>query len=262
MEEARRAVIAEARITMQAELEEVRREIEQTRRQISRGAIATGGRCPRRVFGPCRRKRSPAASRPAKRSIARSSSLARPQNGWPARLRSATASGCPVCKPAAKCSPSARGGEAEIQIGKFRLQLAHETVGTAPKSSQRDHRTPESPYTQVATATSPGIELDLRGERVEEGLDRTGALFEQCLICPPALGADHPRQGHGGNARCRTRGTWAKPSGARRPPWRTKRRRRRRDGGSAGRKLKDLRFTILDLRLISLTSTLRRNLKS
>jgi DNA mismatch repair protein MutS2 len=95
--------------------------------------------------------------------------------------------------------------EADVQLGNFRLKLPHETDGTAPEGRQGSSGAAVK-IRSSSPAPSPGMELDLRGERVEEGLERlerylndayrarlpwvriihghgTGAMRPRCAMC-------------------------------------------------------------------------------
>ena len=80
----------------------------------------------------------------------------------------------PPCRPAAKCWPSIRPrSEADVQLGNFRLKLPLKRL----ELRQKAVKDVPPPRTNVAggaspVGASPGLELDLRGERVEAGLER------------------------------------------------------------------------------------------
>jgi DNA mismatch repair protein MutS2 len=63
------------------------------------------------------------------------------------------------------------GGDADIQLGKFRLHLPIKRLELRQKAVKEAFNTQVAVHTGGAAA-SPGLELDLRGERVEEGLER------------------------------------------------------------------------------------------
>jgi DNA mismatch repair protein MutS2 len=63
-------------------------------------------------------------------------------------------------------------GEADVQLGKFRLKLPAKRLELRQKAVKEP---PPSSAVRMRTNTpaeSPGLELDLRGDRVEEGLDK------------------------------------------------------------------------------------------
>ena len=64
-------------------------------------------------------------------------------------------------------------GEADVQLGNFRLKLPLKRLELRQKAV-RDEAAARVTVQGGggAIAASPGLELDLRGERVEEGLDR------------------------------------------------------------------------------------------
>jgi DNA mismatch repair protein MutS2 len=169
IEEARRAVIAETRATMQSELEEVRREIEQVRRQLSRGAF--GATSAHEEF------LSRAAQEVARRQQAGEEvnrEVIIPGDN-PERIAGAIEVGDRVFVPSLQASGEvlaiAANGEVDVQLGKFRLKLPLKRLELRQKAS-KENPAPSVRMRQGAQVESPGLELDLRGDRVEEGLDK------------------------------------------------------------------------------------------
>jgi DNA mismatch repair protein MutS2 len=66
------------------------------------------------------------------------------------------------------------GNEADVQLGNFRLKLPLKRLELRQKAVKETPapRTSVSGGSAGATGASPGLELDLRGERVEAGLDK------------------------------------------------------------------------------------------
>jgi DNA mismatch repair protein MutS2 len=169
IEEARRAVIAEVRETMQAELENVRREIEQVRRQLQRGGVAGAGAHEEFLSRAAQEiNRRQQAGEEVNREVLipgeSSERLAGPiEVGDRVFVASLQASG--------EVLAISAGGEADVQLGKFRLKLPVKRLELRQKAVKETGSAPVS-VRMSAIPDSPGLELDLRGERVEEGLDR------------------------------------------------------------------------------------------
>jgi DNA mismatch repair protein MutS2 len=169
IEEARRAVIAETRATMQAELESVRREIEQTRRQLARGGSASAGAHEEFLSRAAQEiNRRQQAGEEVNREVIIPGEASE-------RLAGPIEVGDRVFVPSLQASGEVLSinpnGEVDVQLGKFRLKLPPKRLELRQKAVR------ENPERQLsvrlgAIPESPGLELDLRGERVEEGLDR------------------------------------------------------------------------------------------
>jgi len=173
IEEARRAVIAETRQIMEAELTEVRGEIEQLRRQLTRGGVAGAGthddflaraakELARREHSDQELNREVIIPGEAQERLAGPIEVG--DRVWVASLQ---ASGIVL-------TINERAGDADVQLGNFRLKLPLKRLELRQKASTP---TPgvESSGVRIQSQgiqESPGMELDLRGTRVEEGLDR------------------------------------------------------------------------------------------
>ena len=170
IEEARRTIIGETRQLMQAELEETKRELEQLRRQARGGGAA--GQTAHEAFLTqagkelTRRQQATEAVNPT--VIVPGSPGEQPvgpiemgDRVWVASLQ---ASG----EVLAVYSVTA---EADVQLGNFRLKLPLKRLELRQKAVKeaKEERVGIQSSAQIA---SPGLELDLRGKRVEEGLDR------------------------------------------------------------------------------------------
>lgn len=171
IEQARRAVIAETRTLMQAELEEARKEIEQLRRQARSGFTggATAGHeefLTRAEKELSRRKQATEAVNqrvvvPGKAEDRLTGPVEIGDIVWVASLQ---ASGEVLAVYDAS-------DEADVQLGNFRLKLPMKRMELRQKAV-KEAPAPAVKIRSSAPAPSPGIELDLRGERVEEGLER------------------------------------------------------------------------------------------
>jgi DNA mismatch repair protein MutS2 len=171
IEEARRTVIAETRDLMQRELEEARKEIDQLRRQ-ARSGFGAGQNAHDEFLVRAEKEiaRRQQATEDVNRSVvvpgAGGDQLTGPievgDRVWVASLQ---ASGEVLAVYGATA-------EADVQLGNFRLKLPMKRLELRQKAVKE-------PATHVGVQSgssglgaSPGLELDLRGERVEEGLDR------------------------------------------------------------------------------------------
>ena len=168
IEEARRAVVAETRALMQAELEAVRREIEQTRRQLSRGGVGPGAHEEFLTRAAQEISRRQQAGEEVNREVIvpgdESQQLAGPiEVGDRVFVPSLQASGEVLAITAS--------GDVDVQLGKFRLKLPAKRLELRQKAVKETASATPS-VRMGGLPESPGLELDLRGERVEEGLDK------------------------------------------------------------------------------------------
>ena len=176
IEEARRAVIAETRQIMENELTQVRGEIEQLRRQLAqrgaeRGLSGVGAHDDFLVRAAKEIARREHSDQELNREIIipgqAQERLAGPievgDRVWVASLQ---ASGEVL-------AIHERVGDADVQLGNFRLKLPLKRLELRQKAMTA---TPvEASGIRVhmqSNQESPGMELDLRGARVEEGLER------------------------------------------------------------------------------------------
>ena len=178
IEEARRAVIAETRELMQVELDDTRKELDQLRRQ-ARSTFATGqgqsaggsahddflARADKELTR--RKQATEEVNRRVEVPGTNGEGLIGPievgDRVWVATLQ---ASGEVLA-----VYPSS--SEADVQLGNFRLKLPLKRLELRQKAA----KDVPPPRTNVAggaspVGASPGLELDLRGERVEAGLER------------------------------------------------------------------------------------------
>ncbi|MCB0061932.1 MAG: Smr/MutS family protein [Caldilineaceae bacterium] len=171
IEEARRAVIAETRQRMDAELAEVRKEIEQARRQLARGGTVTGSAhdefLSRAANELSRRQQSDEEIRrdvviPGQSDERIAGPIEVGDRVWVANLQ---ASGEVL-------DINERSEEADVQLGNFRLKLPLKRLELRQKKVKEESNASGVNIQAQGMQESPGIELDLRGERVEEGLER------------------------------------------------------------------------------------------
>lgn len=170
IEEARRAVIAESRQLMARELDQVRGEIEQTRRQLARGGTFTGNTheefLSRAAQELSRRQQTDEELHrdvviPGQQDERLAGPIEVGDRVWVANLQ---ASGEVMAL-------HERSEEAEVQLGNFRLKLPIKRLELRQKKSVPKVEEAAVRMHGQSVHDSPGIELDLRGERVEEGLE-------------------------------------------------------------------------------------------
>lgn len=172
IEEARRTVIAETRETMQRELDEARKEIEQLRRQARSGFSGGSGGQHDEFLARAEKEivRRQQATEDVNRRVEVPGSADQRINGtievgdrvWVATLQ---ASGEVLA-----VYPTT--AEADVQLGNFRLKLPLKRLELRQKAVKEAPPASSSGGYNSGAAPSPGIELDLRGERVEAGLER------------------------------------------------------------------------------------------
>lgn len=184
IEEARRSVIADTRAFMEQELAALRAEIEQTRRQVratpfgERGAAQTTNeeflaRAEREV---ARRQQQdqridPKVVLPGSAEERLTGAIEAGDRVWVASLQ---ASGTVL-------AIHEREGDADVQLGSFRLRLPLKRLELRQKAV-REEATTNIHMAGGSTVESPGMELDLRGARVEEGMERLGRYLDQAAL--------------------------------------------------------------------------------
>lgn len=172
VEEARRAVIAETRATMQAELAEVRGEIEQMRRQLSRGPFSPSAGAGTHEEFLARAAQEVARRQQAGEEVDRDVIIpGQNQDRLIGQIEVGDRVFVPTLHAGGEVLSVSANGEADVQLGKFRLKLPLKRLELRQKAVKE---APSSPvkFRGGALPESPGLELDLRGDRVEEGLDK------------------------------------------------------------------------------------------
>lgn len=180
IEEARRAVIAEMRGTMQAEIDEALKEIDQVRRQLTRTGSISGSDTHAEFLAKAKqelsRRRTGSdvdqnVSIPDESGETISGPIEIGDQVWVPSLQ---ASGNIL-------SVSDKDKEADVQLGNFRLKLPLKRMELRKKAEKA--KVPERVIVQRAESDrkSPGIELDLRGARVDEGLDRVETYLDDAF---------------------------------------------------------------------------------
>lgn len=187
IEEVRRQVIAETRQTMQNELAEIRREIENFRRQMERGGGSFGESVHDQFLAEAREilsQREGEVDARVERDVATPQSPAE-------RMAGPIEVGDRVFVPSLQASGEVlsidfRGGEAkeaDVQVGNFRLKLPMRRLELRSKAPKE--QAPSPPVrVQMRSARSdgPGMELDLRGERVESGLTQLDTYLDNAYL--------------------------------------------------------------------------------
>jgi len=171
IEQARRAVIAETRMLMQTELEEARKEIEQLRRQARSGF--TGGAVAGHEEFLTRAEKELSRRKQATEAV--NQRVVVPGRAED-RLTGPVEIGDIVWVASLQASGEVlavydASDEADVQLGNFRLKLPMKRMELRQKAV-KEAAAPAIKIRSSGPAPSPGIELDLRGERVEEGLER------------------------------------------------------------------------------------------
>jgi len=188
IEEARRQVIAETRQTMQNELAEIRREVANFRRQMERGGVGSES-VHAQFLAEAREiisQREEEVEGRVEQDVATPHSPAE-------RLSGPIEVGDRVFVPTLQASGDvlsidSRGGEAreaDVQVGNFRLKLPVrrlELRGKAPREQATAAPAPAPVQTLSTSGDSPDMELDLRGERVEEGLHHLDSYLDNAYL--------------------------------------------------------------------------------
>ena len=182
IEEARRVVIADTRETMASELEEARKEIEQIRRQLTRTGTFSAGNTHEEFLARAERELS---KRQTDRTVDRNVIV--PSSG-DETLVGPIEVGDRVWVPSLQASGevlnlNTRTQEADVQLGNFRLKLPLKRMELRQKALKEIDQTPirmrtGSQSAFQTTAERPKMEIDLRGIRVEEGVDRVDTYID------------------------------------------------------------------------------------
>ncbi|HXF61697.1 MAG TPA: endonuclease MutS2 [Caldilineaceae bacterium] len=183
IEEARRSVIAETRALMQQELDEVRREIEQTRRQLARATQFSGaGQAGSQERDLAEAER--AVTRRQRETEEVDTAVVMPGAAHE-RLAGPIEVGDRVWVPNLQASGEVlalyeRTADADVQIGNFRLKLPLKRLELRQKAVRDE---PPRVHIQAgAMHESPGIEFDMRGARVEEGLAQLERYLDNAYL--------------------------------------------------------------------------------
>jgi DNA mismatch repair protein MutS2 len=170
IEEARRAIVAEIRQTMERELDATRKEIERARRQAEQAAQFGGQRSHSQFLAEAEEELSR-----RRRKLEDVDLTVSPPPGPDSGLAGPIEIGDRVWVASLQASGEIlaihpRAEEADVQIGNFRLKLPLKRLELRQKAAQ-DTSAFQSSAGGGARVESPGIEFDMRGARVEEGLE-------------------------------------------------------------------------------------------
>ncbi len=181
IEEARRTVIAETRTLMETELGEMRAELESMRRTLRSTPFgaASGGPTHEEFLNRAQHelnRRSHQESQIERRVVMPGRSEE--------RLVGAIEVGDRVFVPSLQAGGDVlaiyeREGEADVQLGSFRLRLPVKRMELRQKAAREEIAPRVTLQGSGLAAESPGMELDLRGVRVDEGLDRLERYLNQ-----------------------------------------------------------------------------------
>lgn len=172
IEEARRAVLNDARVEAQAELEAIRDEVARVRARLDRGGVAAPSQHDR--FLAEAEKVFVARQEAARKLPEHADALLRPvgplQVGDIVWVESLHGSG------AVRALLSEN--EAEIQMGAFRLKVPVASI----ELRERPQPVPASEPRFARAPASPGMELDLRGFRVDEALEALESYLDEAYL--------------------------------------------------------------------------------
>lgn len=188
IEEARREVIAEARHTLGLELAEVRREMDNFRRQMARGNVGSTASAHEQFLAEARevlsRREEQADSRVERRVATPSAPVAKGEGN-------SIDVGDKVFIPTLQATgevlnidyKEGKANEADVQVGNFRMKLPVRRLELRQKASKQ----PQTQSSQVRVQSrggggNVGMELDLRGERVEDGLRRLDSYLDEAYL--------------------------------------------------------------------------------
>ena len=191
IEEARRQVVAETRSTMQNELAEIRREIENFRRQMAKGGAGVGSAHTQFLT----EARAAVSRRETETDVRVEREVATPASPV-AQVRGPIEKGDRVFVPTLQATGEvlaidSRNGaahEADIQVGNFRLKLPVRRLELRSKSQSAEDSPPQTVVKlqkgdkSNLDGSSSLTELDLRGERVEAGLQRLEGYLDDAYL--------------------------------------------------------------------------------
>ena len=191
IEEARRQVVAETRTTMQNELAEIRREIDAFRRRMAKGGIDSQDAHTQFL--------QQAAQTVGRRQLDTDGRVVQdvaPPGAPDARIRGPIEKGDRVFVPNLQATGEViavenRQGvphEADVQVGNFRLKLPVRRLELRSKAQSEPSPVPQPAVRiqtkpKTAAAGSDALtEIDLRGERVEAGLQRLEGYLDDAYL--------------------------------------------------------------------------------
>ena len=178
IEESRREVIADTRALMERELNDVRAEIKEMRRALARNGEFGGG-----THNDFLARAEAELSRRQATAEAVNQEVTLPGNS-DEQMTGPIEVGDRVWVPSLQASGEVlsihpKSDEADVQLGNFRLKLPLKRMELRQKAVRESA---EASVSVPAARPSPGLELDLRGVRVEEGLERVERYLDDAYM--------------------------------------------------------------------------------
>jgi DNA mismatch repair protein MutS2 len=183
IEEARREVIGDARELMENELRHFRQEVENFRRQAERGGV--GGSAHEQFLAEARDRISQREERVERRVERRVATPSSPQQGPGGQIEEGDKVFVPNLQATGEVlNVDYKNGtptEADVQVGNFRLKLPIAKLELRQKAAKQPAQ-PLSVTRMSAQGSHVNMELDLRGERVEDGLRRVEGYLDDAYL--------------------------------------------------------------------------------
>ncbi|HIQ05255.1 MAG TPA: endonuclease MutS2, partial [Anaerolineae bacterium] len=178
IEEARRQVLNEAREQARAELEEVRSELRRIRKRLAAGMVAGGPSLhtgwlkeAEQALEAQQRKLAPVAEDVIPEPAVEEGPLGVGDQVW-----------IPSLQTGGEVTEVSENGEVEVRVGAFRLKLPVSRVELRQRAAVDQPEAPSVSLKGAITRKSPGMELDLRGQRVEEVLPRLEKYLDDAYL--------------------------------------------------------------------------------
>jgi len=173
IEEARRAVLNEARQEAQAELDAMREEIRKAKARLGKGGVSQHQRFLQEAEKALKARQEAEKILPDKLSSPSDRIPGPPRPGDIVWIESLHSSGEVE-------DVWADEAEAEVRVGSFRMTLPFDQIKIKERPQPQTDSSTQSAF--VRPATSPGLELDLRGMRVSEALDALDEYIDQAYL--------------------------------------------------------------------------------
>ncbi len=173
IEEARRAVLNEARQEVQAELDALREEIRKARARLNKGGVSQHEHFLQEAEKALKARREVEKILPER------------VNPHPDRIPGPPQPGDIVWVESLHSSGEVEDvweedGEAEVRVGSFRLTLPFDQFEIKERPQPEPNASPSRTF--VRPATSPSMELDLRGMRVDEALEALDEYIDRAYL--------------------------------------------------------------------------------
>lgn len=184
IEEARREVIGDARELMENELRQFRHEVEQFRRQMERGGV--GGSAHEQFLAEAREHLSQREERLERRVERRVATPTATQQSPGGQIEEGDKVFVPNLQATGEVLhvdyKNGAPSEADVQVGNFRLKLPISRLELRQKAVKQPTAPPLSTTRMSAQGRHVNMELDLRGERVEDGLRRVEGYLDDAYL--------------------------------------------------------------------------------